>query len=119
MQRSVQKYIAMGFDEPMAAYFAAGRRTLVKIIPHPDYSLELFFDNAERRRLDLSTWIQKGTAWEPLLKWENFKRVFLDECHAPAWDIDPNVDSNEYINNRLDICPDACYVDSVPYEENK
>lgn len=115
MRKTVQDYIKLGFTPQMAQYFASERRTVVKVTAHPDFSLELLFDNGERRRLDLAGWLQKGTAWEPLLKWENFKRVFLDEFHAPAWDIDPAVDSHLHINNRLDICPDSCYVDSVPY----
>ena len=29
-------------------------------------------------------------------------------------DIDPNVDSDVVWNNKVDLCPDSCYVDSVP-----
>ena len=116
MAKSVQEYLKMGFDLPMAEYFAAGRRTIVQIIPHKDYSLELIFDNGERRRYDVTP-LLKHESWQPLRNWDNFSRVFLDELHAPAWDIDPNVNSAEFINNRLDICPDASYVDSVPYDQ--
>ena len=28
---------------------------------------------------------------------------------------DPNVDSEVVWNNKVDLCPDCCYVDSVPY----
>lgn len=117
MPKSVQEYLKMGFDLPMARYFASGRRTIVKVIAHKDYSLELIFDNGERRKYDVTP-LLKYKIWQPLRKWENFSRVFLDDFHAPAWDIDPNIDSSRFINNRLDICPDSSYVDSVPYDEN-
>ena len=50
------------------------------------------------------------------MRYENFKRVFLDEMHGAAWDIDPAVNSEEVWNNRVNLCPDACYMDSVPAE---
>ena len=31
-----------------------------------------------------------------------------------AWDIDPNIDSHQVWNNKVDLCPDTCYIDSVP-----
>lgn len=60
--------------------------------------------------------MQEGTIFEPLMRYENFKRVFLDEMHGAAWDIDPAVNSEEVWNNRVNLCPDACYMDSVPAE---
>ena len=119
MKKSVQDYLAEGMELPYAVYFSQGRRTITRIIPHKDLTLELFFDNGERRRLDMGPLIKPGTIWEPLARWEVFSRVFLDEFRAPAWDIDPNVDSRENINNRLDCCPDCAYVESVPYENLK
>ena len=50
-------------------------------------------------------------------KYENFQRVYLDDCGDVSWDIDPNIDSNVVWNNKVDICPDGCYVDSVPLDE--
>lgn len=116
MKRTIRDYLNNGYELPYAKYFISGRRTITRIIPHKDLSLELFFDNGERRRLDMSHNIKPGTIFEPLAQWKVFSRVFLDECHAPAWDIDPNIDSAKYINNRLDCCPDYAYVESVPYE---
>lgn len=34
-----------------------------------------------------------------------------------AWDIDPDVDSDVVWSNKVDLCPDSCYVDSVPLDE--
>ena len=47
---------------------------------------------------------------------EIFKRVYIDEQHCIAWDIDPAVDSDTVWSNKIDLCPDACYIDSVPLE---
>ena len=43
-----------------------------------------------------------------------FRRVYLDENAAVSWDIDPETDSLLVWSNKLDLDPDACYVDSVP-----
>ena len=45
---------------------------------------------------------------------KDFKRVYLNEDHTICWDIDPKVDSRVVWNNQIDICPDTCYVESVP-----
>lgn len=58
--------------------------------------------------------LTRGTVFERLIKWENFCRVYVDEEHTIAWDIDPNIDSNKVWNNKIDLCPDSCYIDSVP-----
>lgn len=44
----------------------------------------------------------------------NFRRVYLDEQGCISWDIDPAVDSNVVWNNKVDLDPDVCYVDSNP-----
>ncbi len=54
-----------------------------------------------------------GTVFAPFREWDNFRRVYLDEDHSVCWDIDPNVDSNEVWNNKVDLCPDSCYVEAV------
>lgn len=56
--------------------------------------------------------LDKGGVFVHLRKYENFARVFI-EYGAVCWDIDPNVDSNEVWNNRIDLCPDSCYIDKV------
>ena len=57
--------------------------------------------------------LDKGGVFVHLRKYENFARVFI-EYGAVCWDIDPNVDSNEVWNNRIDLCPDSCYIDNIP-----
>lgn len=60
--------------------------------------------------------LKKGTVFEPFIKPENFRRVYVDDTHCIAWDIDPNIDSGKVWRNKVDLCPDGCYIDSVPIE---
>ncbi len=48
------------------------------------------------------------------MKPENFRRVYVDDTHCIAWDIDPSIDSAKVWNNKVDLCPDGCYIDSIP-----
>lgn len=72
------------------------------------------FDNGEKRLYDVAPIIEKGTVFEILNDLDTLKRVYLDEDNCVAWDIDPNIDSKVVWNNKIDLCPDGCYVDSVP-----
>ena len=114
MQKDMRYYIAKGCDEKAAAYFSAGRRKILSVVPNRDHTLTLTFDNGETRLYDASPLLQDGTVFEPLRKWENFSRVYLDEDHCVSWDIDPLVDSRKVWSNKLDLCPDSCYMESVP-----
>lgn len=100
----------------MAEYFSAGRRKIISVVPNDDFTLTLFFDNGEKRLYDVAPLLKKGTVFETFATIENFRRVYLDDEHCVAWDIDPNVDSNVVWNNKVDLCPDGCYVDSVPIQ---
>lgn len=82
-----------------------------------DFSLRLCFDNGEVRLLDCEPLLEVGTVFAPFRELSNFKRVYLDEFNCVSWDIDPNVDSNEVWSNKVDLCPDSCYIQSVPIEE--
>lgn len=116
MKHSVEYYLANGFDKKAAEYFASGKRKLVSVAANDDYTLTLGFDNGKTRVYDAAPLIRKGTVFAFLSDIENFRRVYLDEQHSVAWDIDPNVDSNLVWNNKVDLCPDSCYLDSVPVE---
>ena len=115
MGKSVEYYLAKGYDQKMAEYFASGRRRITRVIPRNDFTLLLSFDNGETRLYDARPLLQAGTVFAPFREWDNFRRVYLDEDHSVCCDIDPNVDSNEVWNNKVDLCPDSCYVDSVPF----
>ena len=62
----------------------------------------------------LLTYYSEYAMFEPFMKPENFRRVYLDGQHCVAWDIDPSVDSEKVWSNKVDLCPDSCYIDSVP-----
>ena len=110
----VEYYLSRGFDLPMAEYFAAGRKRITAVVPNPDFTLTLSFDNGECRLYDAAPLLQPGTVFEPFMDISAFSRVYLDEDGAVSWDIDPAVDSRIVWNNKVDLCPDSCYVDSVP-----
>lgn len=85
--------------------------TSVKV--NPDFTLLLTYEEREKRIYDCKPLLDQGGVFVHLRKYENFARAFV-ESGAVCWDIDPNVDSNEVWNNRIDLCPDTCYINSVP-----
>mgnify|MGYP000810218177 FL=1 len=113
MGKSVEFYLSKGYDRKMAEYFASGRKRITKVVPRNDFTLVLSFDNGKIRLYDARPLLQAGTVFAPFREWDNFRRVYLDEGHSVCWDIDPNIDSNEVWNNKVDLCPDSCYVETV------
>lgn len=114
MPKSIDYYLSQGFSPKAAAYFAGGRRRITAVSPEGATKLLLTFDNGERRRYDVSPHLRPGTVFEPLMQPEIFGRVFLSEDHVVSWDLDPAIDSSIHWSNRVDLCPDTCYIDSVP-----
>ncbi len=114
MPRSVEYYLSKGFDPQAAAYYAGGRRRIVSVTPNDDFTLTLRFDNGETRLFDMRPLLKKGTVFEPFIDLAAFRRVYLDDQNCVSWDIDPNVDSNIVWNNKVDLCPDSCYLHSTP-----
>ena len=113
MKRTVDYYLAIGCDRLAAEYYAGGRKRLTGAKANPDFTLTLTYEEREERIYDCKPLLDKGGVFVHLRKYENFARVFI-EYGAVCWDIDPNVDSNEVWNNRIDLCPDSCYIDSIP-----
>ena len=111
---SVEFYIAKGFDKKTAEYFASGRKRIVSVVPNKNFTLTIGFDNGEFRNYDVSPLLKVGTVFEKFMNYEDFSRVYIDSTHCIAWDIDPNVDSELVWSNKVDLCPDSCYLDSVP-----
>ena len=114
MGKSVAYYLSRSCDQKMAEYFAAGRRRITGVVPNDNYTLTLTFDNGEKRLYNAAPLLQAGTVFAPFRELENFRRVYLDESNCVSWDIDPMVDSSVVWSNKVDLCPDSCYVDSVP-----
>lgn len=112
--KKVEGFMKKGFDRRTAEYFAGGRKSIVSVKANDDFTLSLVFDNHEARALDCKPFLKEGTVFAPFMDIENFRRVYLDDCHCIAWDIDPAVDSEKVWSNKVDLCPDTCYMDSVP-----
>ena len=95
------------------AYFAAGRRKIISVAANDDFTLTLSFDNGEKRIYDMNESL-KGKGFAPIRALADFRRVYLDDAGCVSWDKDPTVDSNVHWNNKIDLCPDSCYIYSVP-----
>ena len=113
MERDIEYYLKSGFDEDAARYFASGRKKIVSVEPLDGYRLRLTFDNGERRILDMNESIARGGVFSFLEDIEAFRRVRLVDG-VVCWDRDSDIDSDVVWNNRVDICPDNCYIRSVP-----
>lgn len=111
--KTVEYYLSKGFDRSTAEYFANGRRQIVSVVPYDDFTLILRFDNGEIKRYNAAPLFEKGTVFEPLANIERFRSVYLDENHCVSWDIDPSVNSRVVWNNKVDLSPDECYLNSV------
>lgn len=116
MPNTVEFYLSKGLNLKTAQYYAAGRRRIVSVQPCAPGTLLLDFDNGERRKLDMNPYIQSGGVFAFLRDAAAFSRVYLDDMHAVCWDVDPTVDSEAVWENRVDLCPDTCYLDSTPAE---
>ena len=114
MANTVEYFLSKGFDQKTAEYFANRKKRILSVVPNDDFTLTLGFDNGEKRLFDVRPLLRKGTVFEPFSELENFRRVYVDEQHTVSWDIDPNIDSRVVWNNKVDLCPDTCYIESRP-----
>ena len=92
-------------------YFDNGARKIIKVTANDDYTLTLEFDNDQIRIYNMAN-ISFGV-FDVLKDIDKFKQVFIDGSGNIAWDKDKNVDSNIIWNNRIDICKDSIYMDSI------
>jgi len=114
MTKTVDYYLAKGFDLKAAEYFANGRKKIIAVTPNNNFTLSIRFDNGETRIYDVRPLLKKGTIFEHISNIDKFCRVYIDEEHCIAWDIDPAIDSSKVWGNKIDLCPDTCYIDSQP-----
>ena len=114
MPKTVEYYLSKGYDQKSAEYFATGTRKITGVMANDDFTLTIQFDNGETRLYNMQPLLKKGTVFEPFMQLEQFRRVYVDHQHCIAWDIDPTVDSEKVWSNKVDLCPDSCYLDSVP-----
>ncbi len=115
MNHDINYYISRGFDQPMAKYFAAGRKKLLSVTPKDDFTLVLEYEGGDRRLFDCGTLLQPETVFEPLRNPEVFRRAYVDDTNNIAWDIDPDIGSEQIWSNKVDLSADNCYVESTPY----
>lgn len=98
-------------DENIRKYFKNARK-IKEVKPIENYTLLLTFDNGEIKKYSMD---KDLTGVFTILKdKEKFNSVFLDEVGNVAWNIDSSIDSNVYYDNRIDLCKDALYLDSIP-----
>ena len=116
--KTIEYYQSKGFDLKTAEYFATGIKEIVAVAANDDFTLTISFDNGEKRLYDVLPFLKKGTVFEPFMDIENFRRVYVDNQHSISWDIDPTVDSEKVWNNKVDICPDASYINSIPIDDD-
>jgi len=114
MKKDINFYLSKGFDKKTAVYFAAGRKKITDVAPNDDFTLILTFDNGEKRLYNAAPLIKPGTVFEPFSELSVFKRVYVDENHCIAWDINPDIDSSTVWSNKVDISSDSCYLESTP-----
>ena len=100
----------MELEPRVKDYFAGGGRKLVSVTPNDDYTLLLHFDNGEKRMYDVKPLDGVFAFLKPM---DALKRVYIDDCGCIAWDKDPKIDSSVVWSNKIDLCPDSCYLDSV------
>ncbi len=114
MPNTVDFYLSKGFDSKMANYFASGRKKITSVTPNKDFTLLLTFNNSEKRIFDMKPYLKKNTIFEQFINYEDFKRVYLDDTNNICWDKNPELNSEEVWNNKVDLSADVCYVDSIP-----
>ena len=114
MGKDINYYLSKGFDQKTAEYFASGRKVITSVLPAENFTLILTFDNNEQRLLDIKPTIKEGTVFACLSDPTIFSRVYLDENNCVSWDKAATIDSKMEWNNKIDLCPDSCYLDSLP-----
>ena len=96
-------------------YLNSGRKKIINVSPDKNFTLNVTFDNEETRTYDMSD--KLTGVFEILKDRSKFNNVFLDEFGNIAWNRDINIDSSKIWNNRIDLCSDSVYMDSVPYRK--
>ena len=98
-------------DEKTKKYFENPRK-LIKVETDDMFCLHLTFDNGEVRIYNMEN--ELSGVFSVLRDKEKFRSVFIYEFGNVALNIDDSLDSKEQWENRIDICKDALYMDSVP-----
>ena len=97
--------------EPRVREYFDNPRKIIAVEPLENYVLQLTFDNGEIKCYSMQNKLQG--VFSVLQNPVKFQKVFLDEFGNVACDIDETKDSSVHWNNRIDLCKDALYLDSV------
>lgn len=117
MTKTLKYYLSKGYDKKTAEYFLKGKRTIKTIKPNDDYSLLITFDNGEQKLFDVAPLIEKGGIFTHIQQIEIFRRVYLDNFGCHAWDINPNINGKNILENKIDIAADRCYIEGIPVKD--
>lgn len=93
-------------------YFESGPKTIKRVTANEDYTLIIHFNDDKIKIYDMSDMLYG--VFEILKDKDKFKEVFIDEFGNIAWDIDKEIDSSVYWDNRIDLCKDSVYLESKP-----
>ena len=74
---------------------------VVEVVPHPDFTLTLTFENGEKKKFDMTPYIGRSSWFEELRDWNYFSQARPD-LGTVVW------------ANGQDLRPDTFYLDSVP-----
>ena len=98
-------------EEKVKKYFENPRK-IIEVKPTTNYTLLITFDNGEIKKYEMIN--ELYGIFVVLKDIKKFESVFIDEVGNVAWDIDENVDSSIHWQNRIDLCKDMLYLESVP-----
>lgn len=77
MANTLEYYLSKGFDIKTAEYFVTGKKQITGVEPNKDFTLTISFDNGENRIYNMRPFLKKGTVFEPFIKFENFRRIYI------------------------------------------
>jgi len=97
-------------EERVKQYFENPRK-IVDVKPTANYTLLITFDNGEIKKYEMIN--ELYGVFVALKDVKKFESVFIDEVGNVAWDIDENIDSSIHWQNRIDLCKDMLYLESV------
>ena len=118
MENNTNFYLSKGFSSKTAEYFASGRKQILSATPNKDFTLTLTFDSGEIRLYDMKPLIRSQTVFSFLEDYQCFSQVYLDEYHAVSWKRPLSGPDDPGPSSKIDLCPDQCYTDSIPFPSN-
>ena len=91
MNKNLDWYLKSGFVLKTSKYFSSGRKKIKTTKPNEDYIIDVVFEGGETRILDCKDLKDK-------IALEEFMNAYLE--------------GGIVFNEKYDICPDYCYLES-------